>query len=177
MSPIFLIGAGIVLLGVGLGLGYWFASAQRMREANRASSVQKELDDYRREVSRHFGDTAQHFQTLGQQYQALYKHMAEGAESLCDTSESDALLGFAADGAPAISVIEPESVTEAIRDYAPEDELPQTSVDVEVEAVEAADTEEEVKLVAEAAVEPSEDEVVAEPIVAAESAETERTVH
>jgi uncharacterized membrane-anchored protein YhcB (DUF1043 family) len=88
MSPIILVGAGILLFGLGLGLGYWFAHSQRKREATRASDIQNELDDYRRHVTEHFGETAQHFQTLGQQYQSLYKHMAQGADALCDALRS-----------------------------------------------------------------------------------------
>lgn len=175
MSPIFLVGAGIVLLGVGLGLGYWLAHSQRMREANRASSVQKELDDYRREVGGHFNDTAQHFQAIGQQIQALYKHMAEGAESLCDRSESDPMLSFVAGSVPEITASEQEVAPEVVRDYAPEEEVESTSV--EVEAVNAADPEEEVTVAVESADEAVEDDVAAESIAAPEPPESERTVH
>lgn len=188
MSPIFLIGAGIVLLGVGLGLGYLFANSQRVRETNRASTIQKELDDYRRDVSRHFGDTAQHFQAIGQQYQALYKHMADGAESLCDTSESDKLPGFTPNGVPALAVSEAEVVPEVIRDYAPEEELDLEPVEMAIEVAgaeddvieEAAITDdpaEQVIAAADTADETAENDVVAEPIAATDSAETERTVH
>ena len=120
MSPIILVGAGILLLGLGLGLGYWFAHSQHKREATRANDVRNELDNYRRHVTEHFGETAQHFQLLGQQYQSLYKHMAQGADTLCDPAQSDTLLGFAAGNAPAImaSNDQPENPPEVIRDCA-----------------------------------------------------------
>ena len=101
MSPIILAGIGILLCGSGMGLGYWFA---REREAAKAGDIQNELDDYRRQVTEHFGETAHHFQALGQQYQSLYRHMAKGADALCDTAQSDALLDFTAATAPAIEI-------------------------------------------------------------------------
>ena len=91
MSPIILIGLGAVLFGLGVGLGILFTYSQRKREATKVSDIQNELDEYRRHVSEHFGQTAQHFQMLGQQYQSLYEHMAEGAQALCDSAQSDAL--------------------------------------------------------------------------------------
>ena len=137
MSPIILVGAGVLLFGLGLGVGYWFAHSQRKREAIRASDIQDEMDDYRRQVTEHFGETAQQFQTLGQQYQSLYKHMAQGADALCDPAQSDALLGFAAGNAAAIaasSTDEPEKPPEVIRDYAIAEDIDAPTVEPEVEA-------------------------------------------
>lgn len=114
MSPIILIGLGAVLFGLGVGLGLWLAHSQRMREAAKASDIQHELDEYRRQVSEHFSQTAQHFQTLGQQYQSLYEHMADGAQSLCDSAQSDALLGFAAGNAPAIAASTADDLSDAL---------------------------------------------------------------
>lgn len=120
MSPIILIGAGVLLLGLGMGLGYLVAINQRNREASKANDIQKELNDYRQQVTAHFGQTAQHFHTIGQEYQSLYKHMVSGADTLCDATQSDALLGFAAGNVASIAdrVAEPdESPPEVIRDY------------------------------------------------------------
>ncbi|MEM7501504.1 MAG: DUF1043 family protein [Pseudomonadota bacterium] len=102
MNPLILVGVGALLLCLGLGLGYWLAQGQRKREASRADDVQAELDDYRREVTEHFGETAQRFQDLGEQYRSLMKHMATGANDLCDPTTSDALLGFSVGGTPLI---------------------------------------------------------------------------
>lgn len=167
MDPIFLVGAGIVLLGAGLGLGYLFAHVQGKRAAAEASTIQKELDDYRRDVSDHFNETAQHFQALGQQYQTLYEHMAHGAGALCDQSHAETMLRLAAGSALAATeepAEEVENALEVISDYAPVDEL---------EAVEAEAASE----VEEAKEEPVMEEVATEQIVAADPDEAERTVH
>lgn len=178
MSPIILVGAGILLFGLGLGLGYWFAHSQRKREATRASDIQNELDDYRRHVTEHFGETAQHFQTLGQQYQSLYKHMAQGADTLCDPAQSDALLGFAAGNAAAITASTtdiPEKPPEVIRDYAPEEEIESPKVEPEVEA---SNTSESLASVPDdITAEPPAEEVIADQADTPTPIETERTVH
>ena len=181
MSPIILVGAGILLLGLGLGLGYWFAHSQRKREATRASDVQNELDNYRRDVTEHFGETAQHFQMLGQQYQSLYKHMAQGADALCDPAQSDSLLGFAAGNAPAIIASNdlPKNPPEVIRDYATaaaeEVEPPKAEPDVEVTTPSELSADSSAPDVTTA--EPSVEEVLTDPVAAPAPVEKERTMH
>jgi len=192
MSPIILVGAGISLLGLGLGLGYWFAHSQRKRDATRANDVQNELDNYRRHVTEHFGETAQHFQALGQQYQSLYKHMAQGADALCDPAQSDTLLGFAAGNAPAIMASDgqrespPEVIRdfaveeeieppEVIRDYAEEVEPPQVKPDVE--ATTPAELSEDSSAPDVTTAEPSVEKAIGDQVAASTPEEKERTVH
>ena len=180
MSPIILVGAGILLFGLGLGLGFWFAHSQRKREATRASDIQNELDDYRRHVTEHFGETAQHFQELGQQYQSLYKHMAQGADALCDPAQSDALLGFAAGNAAAITASttdEPEKPPEVIRDYATEEEIESPTVEPEVEASNTSESLESSSVPDDTTAEPPAEEVAADQVDTPTPIVTERTVH
>ncbi len=194
MSPIILVGAGILLLGLGLGLGYWFAHGQRKRETTRANDVQNELDNYRRHVAEHFGETAQHFQALGQQYQSFYKHMAQGADALCDPAQSDTLLGFAAANAPAImaSNDQPESPPEVIRDcavaeeieppevfrdYAAADEVEPPQAEPDVDAATPSELSEDSSVPDLTTAEPSVEEAVADQVAAPAPAEKERTVH
>jgi uncharacterized membrane-anchored protein YhcB (DUF1043 family) len=163
MSPIILVAAGILLFGLGLGLGYWFAHIRGKRDAVKVSDIQNEMDDYRRRVSEHFGETAQHFQALGQQYQSLYRHMAQGAGSLCDVAQSDALLEFTGGDTTAITASakdEPEEAPEVIRDYAVAEEVESPKVEPEVEAVE-----------------PAAEEGIAEQVVKPTPVEADRTVH
>lgn len=136
MSPIVLIGLGAVLFGLGIGLGILFTYTLRKQEAAKAGDIQNELDEYRRHVNEHFGQTAQHFQMLGQQYQSLYEHMAEGAQALCDSAQSDALPGFAAGSAPALTTTTADEAAvepEVVRDYAPveDNETEQVKPDAE----------------------------------------------
>lgn len=182
MSPIFIACAGILLLGLGLGLGYWFAHSQQKREANRASDVQKELDEYRQGVTEHFSETAQRFQALGQQYQSLYKHMAQGADALCDSAQSDGLLGFGDGNAPEIAIstaVEPGELPEVIRDYATAEEVepPQAEPEVVVEAAETDEAQEDSTVPEDITVEPPVQEDNAEQVAAPTPIEEERTVH
>ena len=180
MSPFILVGTGILLFGLGLGLGYWLAHSQRKREATRASDIQNELDDYRRHVTEHFGETAQRFQTLGQQYQSLYKHMAQGADALCDPAQSDALLGFAAGSAAAITASttdEPEEPPEVIRDYATAEEIESRKVEPEIKASNTSESLEDSSVPEDITAEPPAEEVVADQVDTPTPVEKERTVH
>ena len=82
MSPIIIIGAGALILFIGVGLGYWFGNAGRKQETAKAGEIQAELADYRRQVSEHFSATASHFEAIGDEYRKLYAHMASGAGAL-----------------------------------------------------------------------------------------------
>ena len=180
MSPIILVGAGILLFGFGLGLGYWFAHSQGKREATRASDIQNELDCYRRNVTEHFGETAQHFQTLGQQYQSLYKHMVQGAEALCDPTESDDLLGFAAGSAAAITAStteKPEKPPEVIRDYATEEEIQSSKVKSEAESSPTSESPEISSAPDDGTAESDAEAVVADRVDTPAPVGKERTVH
>jgi len=180
MSPIILVGAGVLLFGLGLGLGYWFAHSQRKREATRASDIQNELDDYRRHVTEHFGETAQQFQTLGQQYQSLYKHMAQGADALCDAAQSDALLGFAAGNAAAItasSTDEPEKPPEVIRDYAIAEDIESSQVEPGVEVSNTPESLENSPVRDDITAEPPAEEAIADQVDTPTPIEPERTMH
>lgn len=195
MSPVILIGTGILLFVLGLGCGYWFLQSQRKREAARADDVQKELDEYRRHVTEHFGKTAQHFQALGQQYQSLYKHMAKGADALCDPAQAGALLEFPTVDAAAVAASNEvkDVAAEVIRDYAVEDEVEPEKVirdyaladeDIEMQQVQPKIESETDSVPDEEAAAPkgevaesAVDETIAEQVATTPDAEKERTVH
>jgi len=82
-------------LVVGTALGYWLAQLRTRHQSARADEVRQEFDDYRREVTQHFGRTAEHFRAIGREYRELYEHMASGADSLCDREALDVKLSFA----------------------------------------------------------------------------------
>lgn len=177
MSPIILVGAGILLVGLGVGLGYWLSYILRNRETTKASDIQNELDEYRQHVTEHFSETAQHFQELGQQYRSLYKHMAHGAEALCDPAQSDAMLEFPAGDIAAIAASndEQQDAPKVIRDYAPEEE--NESVQVKAEDPETAETPADVSAADETTENPVAKEEAADAVSKEAAIETERTVH
>lgn len=179
MSPILLVGAGILLFGLGLGLGYALAHRLKKREASKASEIQNELDDYRRQVSEHFSETADHFQALGQQYQSLYKHMAKGADALCDPARTGGRLEFPAAATAALTAgeLEAEAVPQSIKDYAPEE--PDEAVESEVTAAEAetAQAPAEASAAEETVPEDAPKEEIGDSTSKPTPEETERTVH
>ena len=93
----------IVLAAAGAGLGYWFGNRHRAGESAKREAVQAELDDYRKRVSEHFGETATRFHDLGRQYRELYEHMAAGSQDLCSVDDASGKLPFAPSDRPAIA--------------------------------------------------------------------------
>ena len=176
MSPIVLIGAGALILLVGVGLGYVLSGVKGQRDAAKADEVRQELDRYRQEVSEHFGKTAEHFQAIGAEYRKLYEHMASGEASLCEP------------GRP-VAFTPPELLTEVSesaepqppRDYeiseseAPAQELPEIVANVaEPEAQELTDQEPTDKELVDTE---ATEELLAEHDLAAEDTEAEKTLH
>ena len=96
MSETTLIVLGAIgFLAAGIGLGFWFSQLRMRGKSAKADEVQQQFDDYRREVTQHFGQTAEHFKAIGREYRELYEHMAGGADSLCDREALDTKLSFA----------------------------------------------------------------------------------
>lgn len=56
-------------------------------DKKRAATLEREFEDYKRDVTAHFGKTAEHFQSMGRQYRELYEHMASGATTLCEQDD------------------------------------------------------------------------------------------
>ena len=142
MSEIILVVLGAIgLLAAGTGLGYWLAQLRTRGESARADEVRQEFEDYRREVTRHFGQTAEHFRAIGREYRDLYEHMASGADSLCDREAVDLKLSFAPK-AIFESIADEQREPPAPRDFAT-DEQPAGDEPVDDEppaAEDAADT-------------------------------------
>lgn len=142
MSEMVLVVLGAIgLLAAGTGLGYWLAQLRTRGESARADEVRQEFEDYRREVTRHFGQTAEHFRAIGREYRDLYEHMASGADSLCDREAVDLKLSFAPK-AILESIADEQREPPAPRDFAT-DEQPAGDEPVDDEppaAEDAADT-------------------------------------
>ena len=175
MSPIMMIGAGAVLLVLGIGLGLWIGNIGRGKEMAKAAKARTELDDYRRQVSEHFNTTALHFETIGAEYRRLYGHMVAGAGSLCDFRPSV----FAAP----VEQIGREDFDEALigtplRDYEAIDEMVETAeymVTVagpdKAELAEPEPSDEELRETESA------EELLAEHEIASDAVEKEETIH
>jgi len=117
-----LIAAGLIV--VAGGIGFWLGRLGRSAGEAKLEETRAELDEYRRQVTEHFGETAGHFQVLGQQYKALYEHLAQGSEKLCDTEALDRELLFPLAGGAALEQTAGDSRAET-PDSKPGDDLPE----------------------------------------------------
>ncbi len=120
MDAIVLASAGVAVLFIGGGIGYWAGRAGIGGSKTRADKAEAELDEYKRNVTEHFGQTAAHFQAIGKQYRELYEHMSNGAQVLCEPDEAGKQLLFAP-GASAAStdVDEHSAVADTAADVRP----------------------------------------------------------
>lgn len=176
MSPIIMIGAGTLLLVLGIGLGLWIGSIRRGKEMARTAEVKAELDDYRRQVSEHFNTTALHFETIGAEYRRLYEHMAAGAGSLCEFRPSV----FAKPVEQlANEEVEEEIVATPPRDYEAVDETDEDAAEESVAAAESADSEPAEPEPSDEQLEATEsaEELLAEHEISPDTVETEKTIH
>lgn len=83
-------GISIITFAFGLGIGFAAAYAliprgQRIRELEQElAAARAALEDYRGQVSRHFQKTAELFEDMTDRYRAVYRHMAQSAQTLCE---------------------------------------------------------------------------------------------
>jgi hypothetical protein len=144
MSETILIALGAIgFLAAGIGLGFWFSQLRMHGKSAKADEIQRQFDDYRREVTQHFGQTAEHFKAIGREYRDLYEHMAGGADSLCDRDALDTKLSFEPNAILESIAEEPEPP--APRDFAEEDQPADTGPDSPEEPVTAEPKEEPVE--------------------------------
>jgi len=93
-QPVLLAAGGVLLLILGVALGYFVAAIRHSKTQARTDAVKAEYDAYRENVTGHFRETAVQFQALGEQYRSLYRHMADGAQTLCETPATADAIGF-----------------------------------------------------------------------------------
>ncbi|MEO1247485.1 MAG: DUF1043 family protein [Pseudomonadota bacterium] len=134
---------GMALLGIGLllagaGIGFWLAKLGQSVDEAKIEEARTALDDYRREVTEHFGETAGRFQALGQQYKELYEHLAKGSEQLCDTAAMDRELLFPLPGEAALTQRD-EADPQALDDESSDANAEHAADTAALEAEEAAD--------------------------------------
>ncbi len=168
MSETILIVLGAIgFLVAGIGLGYGLARLRARGESAKASEVQQQFDDYRHEVSQHFGRTAEHFKAIGREYRELYEHMASGADSLCDREAVDVKLSFA-----------PTAILESIAEEQQESQAPRDFAQHEPQVVEApADTETQVEVEVEREKEPVDEQALGSDSDAETGDKAGRTLH
>lgn len=156
MNAILLAAAGVIILLVGVGAGFWIGRSGVGGSKARVEKAEAELSEYKHSVTKHFDQTATHFQAIGKQYRELYEHMATGAHALCEPGEAGKQLLFAPDA---------DAVAEA-------EVRPPTDFAASPVATEAADAHEVTEETADEVAQETADEQVAEVASEAESVET-----
>lgn len=180
MNAILLASAGVVILLVGGGAGFWIGRSGVGGSKARVEKAEAELEKYKRSVTEHFGQTAAQFQAIGKQYRELYEHMANGAQALCEPGETGKQLLFfpgadvrptnveEAEVRPPSDYAEPPVVTE---------EADASDATEETAAVQEADTDNEAKSTEADVAEASVAEAAAEPQPETEAEVREQTFH
>lgn len=95
MDNIWLISIAALVAGAVIGflMGRSGGGAQRQAElAVQLEQKQKELDDYKEEVSQHFEKTASLVNNLTSSYKDVHEHLATGAQGLCQAGNIDLAL-------------------------------------------------------------------------------------
>lgn len=83
MSALGIAAAALIILVVGGAIGYYLGRLQQSASSARLQEVESEFDQYRKEVTEHFSETADRFHAIGLQYRDLYEHLAKGSAALC----------------------------------------------------------------------------------------------
>jgi uncharacterized membrane-anchored protein YhcB (DUF1043 family) len=192
-QPVLLAAGGVLLLILGVALGYLVAAIRHSKMQARTDAVKAEYDAYRENVTGHFRETAVQFQALGEQYRSLYRHMADGAQALCETPATADAIGFSPfpeltqegeAGAvtqpdePAPTPSQPADADVRPRDYAESDDGPGAAEPVLATATkEAAEPAAELPSGPETA--PKRTSAISAPVAAADDAAPpgDRTVH
>jgi len=95
VDNIWLISIAALVVGAVIGflMGRSGGGSQRQAElAVKLEQKQKELDDYKAEVSQHFEKTASLVNNLTSSYKDVHEHLATGAQGLCQAGNIDLAL-------------------------------------------------------------------------------------
>ena len=87
VSWVVYIAIGLIIGGAaGFFLGRLDDFSQKEKQAmqDKLDQAQKEMANYKHEVTEHFVATAGLVNNLTESYQAVHEHLAKGAKSLCD---------------------------------------------------------------------------------------------
>lgn len=91
---------GVFIFALGIGAGFliaWLAlpHRRRVRELEHAlGEAREEITRYRGQVNKHFKKTAELFEDMTERYREIYRHLATGAQTLCEEQPQSLQLDF-----------------------------------------------------------------------------------
>ena len=98
---IWLTGIGCLALGVVLGVVFSKRNSGNSTRINELESqiiaIEERHEQYKGDVSEHFGVTSELVQQLTQSYRDVYQHLAMGAQDLCTTEVANKMLPVGSD--------------------------------------------------------------------------------
>ena len=122
-QTIWLVGAATLVIGIVIGLLIARSSNQaRSKEAliEELNDARRELEDYKIEVSTHFGQTADLVNKLTDSYRDVHQHLSNSARELCNDEQLLASLEHKPEPEKeATEAEQDQSPVEPPRDYAP----------------------------------------------------------
>lgn len=112
---------------IGLALSHLLSgNEKRIRELeHELQDAENKLDDYQKEVTDHFSETAQLVNKLTESYKDVHEHLAGSALKLANVDMTHPLLGYAENSA------QPETIEGSLTTHENIDPLPETSTTLE----------------------------------------------
>ena len=160
VNSIWLVGIAALVIGVIIGAIAYRLFTPALRNASKLRSeldeAKEELNNYKASVSSHFNKTSDLVNELTQDYVKVYKHLAEGAQTLGDTKEftnvleqdqGKVLISFGDESEPQDSVVseQPADIEEPEAPSEVSEEIPSE----QIEAATQENISETIKEVAE----------------------------
>jgi len=87
---------GLISFVIGVGVGFLMrGNRRRVHELEEElATVERQFNDYRLQVTRHFRTTSELVQKMTDSYREVYEHLAGGSQALCQTELGNASLEF-----------------------------------------------------------------------------------
>lgn len=102
MTQLIIVGLGMLVAGgvIGLAIGRYQSPNTRAKKEmeDRLEKNQQQMNDYQRQVSEHFAETAKLVQTMNQSYKNVHEHLADSALKLTNPDISRQILDAANNG-------------------------------------------------------------------------------
>lgn len=84
-----------LLFGAMIGMLLTLLFERRKSGGRTVEDLQREMDDYKEEVGKHFATTSELFRDMTEKYRDVYNHLASGSQHLCEDAMEHARLEFA----------------------------------------------------------------------------------
>ncbi len=180
------------MFGVGVLFGFFFGrgkevhpTAQIKELEESVEKAKQEMEEYRGEVSQHFGKTAELFNQLTNDYRDVYEHLAASSEKLCG-DQVEKLKALSSDSTEK-PLIESEEVSHEVQAEESANQAEEVVEPAETKVVESAETNAETPIETSNAPEadqekkseaaPEEESTVAKETKLNEKASEARNIH